>query len=57
MGPRGTRAGDEVCVFLGTTTVPTILRRQADGTYLFVGECFVQGIEDGKVMNIEKFRT
>lgn len=47
--PRGTKAGDHVCVFTGAC-VPFVIRRcESRDEYQLVGECYVHGIMDGEV--------
>ncbi len=51
--PRGTKIGDQICVFIGGH-IPFTIRPQTQGTtgspYQLVGECYVHGIMDGEVM-------
>jgi hypothetical protein len=54
--PRGTQAGDKICVLEGIN-VPYILRAvEGEGGYELVGECFVYGIMEGEVMDMEHFK-
>jgi WD repeat-containing protein 55 len=47
--PRGTKLGDQVCVFLGSH-VPFVIRRQEIGdSYQLVGECYIHGIMHGEI--------
>jgi hypothetical protein len=48
MGPLSIQSGDIVTVLFGHP-VPVILRPK-DNHYLFVGECFVYGLMDGKAI-------
>lgn len=53
--PRGAMLGDEVCVILGAH-VPFLVRRvphDEAGTdrYQLLGECYLQGIMNGEVMD------
>ena len=51
--PRGTQIGDLVCVFNGAPT-PCVLRRRLDNDgYLLLGECYVHGIMDGEILQME----
>jgi len=51
MVPPRARSGDAVCVLLGCS-VPVVLRRMNDeeGTWEFVGECYLQGFMDGEAL-------
>jgi WD repeat-containing protein 55 len=54
--PRGTKLGDQVCVFLGSQ-VPFVVRRQEMGdSYQLVGECYIHGIMHGEIkdMNLKE---
>lgn len=46
---RATR-GDLVCVLFGCS-IPVLLREQEDGTFEFIGECFVDGFMTGEALN------
>ncbi|KAK6438856.1 hypothetical protein LTR95_004940 [Oleoguttula sp. CCFEE 5521] len=45
------REGDFVCVLLGAS-VPFILRRQSDGRCRVIGDCYVDGMMDGKAIDM-----
>lgn len=50
--PRGTKVGDEICIFAGGH-IPFLVRRQAtSGSYQLVGECYVHGIMNGEAMQM-----
>ncbi|KAH7117131.1 hypothetical protein B0J11DRAFT_510135 [Dendryphion nanum] len=49
MGPRNMQLGDHIVVFKGAN-IPYIVRRLEDGNYMFVGECYCDGIMDGGVI-------
>ena len=49
LGPKLTRAGDEVVIFYGGN-VPFVLRPDGE-QYRLVGECYVQGVMQGEAMN------
>ena len=51
MGPRHMKAGDFVCLFYGSD-VPYILRPDDEGTYTFVGHCYLQGMMDGEGLDL-----
>jgi hypothetical protein len=48
LGPAESREGDKVAVLLGGS-VPFVLREQ-QGYFILVGECYVNGLMDGKAM-------
>ncbi|KAH7926181.1 HET-domain-containing protein, partial [Leucogyrophana mollusca] len=47
--PRTAKPGDWVCVLLGGE-LPFVIRKVGDGFFRLVGECYLQGIMDGEVM-------
>ncbi|KAH7881901.1 heterokaryon incompatibility protein-domain-containing protein [Phlebopus sp. FC_14] len=49
VAPRTANIGDWVCVLLGGE-LPFVLREMEDGHFRMVGECFLQGIMDGEIM-------
>lgn len=50
--PRGTKLGDEICIFSGGY-IPFVIRRQAtSSSYQLVGECYVNGIMNGEAMEM-----
>lgn len=54
--PRGTKLGDQICVFLGAH-VPFIIRHHEKGdSYQLIGECYVHGIMEGEVMLMEDLK-
>jgi hypothetical protein len=50
-GPQSLKPDDIVCLIYGGT-VPYILRSVDDGTFTFVGHCFVQRVMDGEGMDL-----
>lgn len=53
--PRGTKVGDEICIFSGGC-VPFVVRPQAASkSYQLVGECYVHGIMNGEAMQMAGF--
>ncbi|CAI6335676.1 unnamed protein product [Periconia digitata] len=50
--PRDARAGDRVVVLYGGS-VPYVVRPLQDGTWVFVGECYVDGIMFGEAQNLK----
>ncbi|GME28878.1 uncharacterized protein K452DRAFT_353118 [Neofusicoccum parvum] len=50
--PRQTKPGDVVCILLGCN-VPFIIRKADKGMYRLVGECYVHGIMEGEVVEME----
>ena len=55
LAPIGTKVGDKICVIHGLP-VPFIIRPKGD-MFLLVGECYVQGVMDGEVMDMEHIKT
>ncbi|KAJ4360961.1 uncharacterized protein N0V89_001530 [Didymosphaeria variabile] len=53
---RGTRSGDRICILQGGR-VPYLLRPQTDGTYVLVGECWVQGLMHGEALELPGYKT
>jgi hypothetical protein len=51
LAPGTARVGDLIGIFLGGT-VPYVLRPNDDGTYSFLGECYVHGLMDGEDMKM-----
>lgn len=50
--PRGTKEGDEICIFSGGH-IPFVVRRHASSSlYQLVGECYVHGIMNGEAMQM-----
>jgi hypothetical protein len=47
--PGGAKEGDVVFVFNGGV-VPYLLRPQPDGTFWWVGECWIEDIMDGEML-------
>jgi hypothetical protein len=45
----GMQVSDEICVFLGAQ-VPHLIRRNENGNYAIISECYVHGIMDGELM-------
>lgn len=52
--PRRARIGDMICIFNGAD-IPHLLRPVADNRYELIGECYLQGCEDGALMNDDTF--
>ena len=51
--PRGTQIGDQVCVFKWGR-LPFVVRRRLDSDeYLLIGECYVHGIMNGEILQME----
>lgn len=55
LAPRGTAAGDRLCVLKGSN-VPVLLRRTDLGSYTVVGTAFVEGLMDGEANELEQVR-
>ncbi|MCJ1390871.1 hypothetical protein MMC18_003732 [Xylographa bjoerkii] len=55
LAPIGTKVGDKICVIHGLP-VPFIIRPEGD-MFSLVGECYVEGVMDGKVMDMEHIKT
>ena len=49
LGPPEAKPNDIICLFPGSR-VPFILRKQSNGYYSLVGECYVHGIMLGEEM-------
>lgn len=50
--PRGTQAGDRICVFLGAP-VPFVIRpHKPNKSYQLIGECYVHGIMEGEILEV-----
>lgn len=49
---KSTLPGDLVCILYGGE-VPYIIRPRGDGTYMFVGSCFIHGLMDGQGCEME----
>lgn len=54
LGPISTEAGDAIYLLEGSA-VPFILKKNTDGTYRIVGECYLQGIMHGEALEKEGF--
>ncbi len=52
LGPPALAQGDMICVLFGCN-IPVLIRKEDDHQIL-VGECFVWGLMDGKILNNEK---
>ncbi|KAF5598431.1 heterokaryon incompatibility het-6 [Fusarium pseudocircinatum] len=52
VGPDIMQAGDVVVVLYGGRT-PFLLRRKDDGTWILVGECYVHGMMNGEVFDLD----
>ncbi|KAF6528934.1 hypothetical protein HZS61_000246 [Fusarium oxysporum f. sp. conglutinans] len=52
VGPDIMQAGDMVVVLYGGRT-PFLLRRKDDGTWILVGECYVHGMMNGEVFDLD----
>ncbi|KAL1600761.1 hypothetical protein SLS60_007149 [Paraconiothyrium brasiliense] len=48
--------GDRICILQGGR-VPYLLRRITDGTYVLVGECWVQGLMHGEALELPDYKT
>jgi hypothetical protein len=51
-GPRNMEAGDIVCVLFGGQT-PFVLRPSPGDKYELIGPCYVHGVMDGEVMQMD----
>lgn len=52
VGPDIMEAGDVVVVLYGGRT-PFLIRRREGGTWMLVGECYVHGMMNGEVFELE----
>ena len=50
IGPRSTRAGNYICLFLGFRT-PFVIRAIDEDCWLLIGECYIEGIMNGQVVD------
>jgi hypothetical protein len=48
-GPVITQAGDTIAIILGSS-VPFVVRERQDGTFLLIGECYIDGIMFGEAV-------
>lgn len=46
------RKGDLVCILHGSE-VPFVIRKEAGGKYLLIGECYMHGIMEGELLKIK----
>lgn len=49
---RGAQVGDLICVFYGGS-VPYVIRPVDDGSFTFVGDCYIHGLMDGEAIETE----
>ena len=49
--PRASQVGDKICLFYGCRT-PYVVRPVSDGTYRFVGPCYLHGMMQGEAMQM-----
>jgi hypothetical protein len=52
--PEHAAVSDSVCILHGSQ-VPYVLRRQEDGTYVVIGECYVHGIMHGEALALPSY--
>ncbi|KAF5706220.1 Heterokaryon incompatibility protein [Fusarium globosum] len=50
--PMRAKKGDLVCIFYGSE-VPFVVRKEAEGKYSLVGECYIHGIMEGQAIRFE----
>ena len=50
--PRGTQAGDRICVFLGGPVLFVLRPHKPSKSYQLIGECYVHGIMDGEILEV-----
>lgn len=50
MAPLATRPGDVIAILLGCNC-PVVLRRFDDGLHRIIGECYIQGLMDGEILD------
>ena len=50
--PQGAQVGDHVCVFTGACVPFVIRRHETENKYQLIGECYVHGIMDGEVADM-----
>ena len=54
--PPSTKPGDKICVFYGGS-VPYVIRPCAEGHYRFIGDCYLHGVMDGEVTDMDSLGT
>ena len=47
--PRFSAVGDKICLFDGGS-LPYVIRPRGDGTFTFIGDCYLDGVMYGEVM-------
>jgi hypothetical protein len=47
--PRFSAVGDKICLFDGGS-LPYVIRPRGDGTYTFLGDCYLDGVMYGEAM-------
>lgn len=52
--PTQARVGDEICIFRNAR-VPHVIRWHQDGTYVLVGECWIEGLMEGEALELPTF--
>ncbi|KAI1359683.1 heterokaryon incompatibility protein-domain-containing protein [Xylaria arbuscula] len=54
--PQTSQPGDCVCILVGGE-VPFVVRPTGPGTYTIVGECYVDGVMDGEIMEEKRLKA
>ena len=54
--PFGSEAGDTICILFGGC-VPFVLRECDEGTFKFIGECYIHGVMEGEAMENTDIET
>jgi len=47
--PKYAEVGDKICLFYGGN-LPYVIRPRGDGTYRYIGDCYLDGVMYGEAM-------
>ncbi|KAF8866142.1 hypothetical protein BDZ45DRAFT_683533 [Acephala macrosclerotiorum] len=53
LAPHNSSESDSICILFGCS-VPVVLRQVRSGRYIFIGECYVHGMMDGKAITFPR---
>lgn len=54
--PKGTKVGGKICILYGGN-LPYVIRPYGEGKYTLVGDCYVNGLMYGEVMDMDEIKT